>query len=354
MSAANLVALRRRLLNWYETHKRALPWRRRSDPYAIWVSETMLQQTQVATVLPYYHRFMEAFPDIEALDRAPLAKVLALWSGLGYYRRAANLKKSARIVVARHRGRLPDDYDKLRALPGVGEYTAGALLSIAFGKPHPAVDGNARRVLGRIFLPADEKKLRDAAWSLISKTKPGQFNQSLMDLGSALCTPKSPRCTECPVATWCAAQKSRHRIQSRASKKKTESRLVIWPLAILRSNGKLLLRRRAAGGILGGLWELPGGERKNRPTAKTLLKEYFPRRRQIAGPALRLGEVAHNITNRRIRAPVYLIESAGAAKVRFDGSGWRWIAPASLDAQPTSAMTRKAIKLLNEYEKSLL
>ena len=354
MPVANLAAIRRRLLSWYDTHKRDLPWRRTSDPYAIWISETMLQQTQVATVVPYYNRFMKAFPNVKGLDRAPLAKVLALWSGLGYYRRAENLKKTARVLAARHRGQLPDDYDNLRALPGIGEYTAGALLSIAFGKPYPAVDGNARRVLARLFLVSGEKMLRDSARRLVSKSRPGQFNQSLMELGSVLCTPKNPRCAECPVEIFCATQRNGHRQRNRMPRKRRQTHAVIWPLAIVRRHGKLLLRRRAAHGILAGLWELPGGEKAGRRAVQTALEGHLPELTSSAAKALRVGEIAHGITNRRIRAPVFLIELPAAPKIRFEGTRWRWVAPAAMDRYPTSSMTRKALRLLAEYEKSHL
>jgi A/G-specific adenine glycosylase len=354
MPVANLAAIRRRLLSWYDTHKRDLPWRRTSDPYAIWISETMLQQTQVATVVPYYNRFMKAFPSVRRLDRAPLANVLALWSGLGYYRRAENLKKTARVLAARHHGQLPDDYDNLRALPGIGEYTAGALLSIAFGKPYPAVDGNARRVLARLFLVSGEKMLRDSARRLVSKSRPGQFNQSLMELGSVLCTPKNPRCAECPVEIFCATQRNGHRERNRMPGKRRQTHAVIWPLAIVRRHGKLLLRRRGANGILAGLWELPGGEKAGRRAIQTVLEGHLPEFTSSAAKALRIGEIAHGITNRRIRAPVFLIELPAAPKIRFEGTRWRWVAPAAMDRYPTSSMTRKGLKLLAEYEKSHL
>jgi A/G-specific adenine glycosylase len=354
MPAANLAAIRRRLLSWYETHKRDLPWRRTSDPYAIWISETMLQQTQVATVVPYYKRFMRTFPNVRALDRAPLAKVLALWSGLGYYRRAENLKKTARILAARHGGCLPNDYDILRALPGIGEYTAGALLSIAFGEPHPAVDGNVRRVLARLFPLADERKLGDIAWSLVAKSRPGQFNQSLMELGSVLCTPKNPRCVECPVKNFCPTQGNGRRRQTGMARKKTRTHAVMWPLVIVRCHGKLLLRRRPTTGILAGLWEFPGGEIPRRRALQTPLKEHLAGSNKFAVKARRVGEIGHTITNRRIRAPVFLIELPTAARVRFDGMRWRWVTPAAMDRYPTSSMTRKALGLLAEYEKSHL
>jgi A/G-specific adenine glycosylase len=285
------------------------------------------------------------------LDRAPLAKVLAHWSGLGYYRRAENLKKSARIVAQRYFGRLPADYENLRALPGIGDYTAGALLSIAFGKPYPAIDGNARRVLARIFLVTGEEKLRDLACQLVSTPKAGQFNQSLMELGSVLCTPKNPSCAKCPVETLCLAQKSRDGIPRGPAKKKGAPRAVVWPLAIVRRSGKLLLRRRPARGILAGLWEFPGGEQRNRARSQSLFEKYFSQPHRTALQPLRLGDVSHSITNRRIRAPVYLIELAPANKIRLDGARWRWVSPMALHRQPTSAMTRKAVKLLSDHEK---
>ena len=352
MPSLDPAVFRRRLLRWYETHKRDLPWRRTRDPYAIWVSESMLQQTQVGTVIPYYHRFMRAFPTIEALDRAPLARVLALWSGLGYYRRAENLKKTACLVMQRHRGRLPESYEELRTLPGIGEYTAGALLSIAFGRAYPAVDGNARRVLGRVFFPAGDTKIREISRTLVSKTRPGQFNQSLMELGSLVCTPANPVCITCPLAPLCAAYKRRPHLPRPLSEKKSEPRPVLWPLAIVRRNGKVLLRRRAAQGVLAGLWELPGGEETHPPVTNSFLREHLPEERRRTAQGLPLGELAHTITNRRIRAPVFLIEWQGDTEVRLDPTRWRWVAPESIRRQPTSAMTRKAIKLLASYEKS--
>jgi A/G-specific adenine glycosylase len=289
---------------------------------------------------------MRAFPTIDALDRAPLGRVLALWSGLGYYRRAENLKRSARVLTERHCGRLPSDYKTLRELPGIGAYTAGALLSIAFGEPYPAVDGNVRRVLARLFLLSNESKLREIARSLVSKSQPGQFNQSLMELGSVICTPTNPHCAACPLAPLCAARKSPQALQTRLSRKRPQPRAVVWPLAIVRNNGKLLLRRRESGGVLAGLWELPGGEKKHNSEMQTLLKQCLPELYDTPVQVLRLGEVTHSITNRRIRAPVFLIDWPSAPKVRFDGARWRWVAPSMLHRQPTSGMTRKALKLL--------
>src|SRR5262245_4930701 len=187
MAPKNLSAIRRKLLRWYDKHRRDLPWRRTSDPYAIWIVETMLQQTQVTTVTPYYERFLRALPNVRALNRAPLNKVLALWSKLNYYRRTENLKKSAREILRKYGGHFPDDYDALLALPGVGDYTAGALLSIAFQKSFPAIDGNARRVLHRLFVPRNDRQLRQAAVTLVPRSRPGYFNQGLMELSATIC-----------------------------------------------------------------------------------------------------------------------------------------------------------------------
>jgi A/G-specific adenine glycosylase len=303
-------------------------------------------------VIPYYNRFMLTLPDVKALNRAPLAKVLALWSGLGYYRRAENLKRAGRILAARHGAQLPADARELRALPGVGEYTAGAILSIAFGKPYPAVDGNIRRVLQRLLRISSEKQLRAAALKLVSKSRPGQLNQSLMELGSLLCTPKNPRCGECPVANLCPTARGGHRRKTAPSRKAVQTRNVTWPLAIVRRHGKLLLHRRAATGILAGLWEFPGGENTDPGSFQSLLEGQLPGIKNAGAMAAhRVGVISHAITNRRIHAPVFLIELASAARFGFDRRRWRWLTPAALDGYPTSSMTRKAVRLLKAYEK---
>ena len=200
--------MRAALLRWYDRNKRDLPWRKTRDPYAIWVSETMLQQTRVATVLPYYRRFMEAFPSVEALDRAPLDAVRGVWSGLGYYRRAANLKQAARLVVSHHGGRLPADYQALLRLPGIGRYTAGAIMSIAFDRRYPATDGNVRRVYTRLLGLTDLPGIDKSAEEMVSRSRPGDFNQAVMELGATVCLPAGPLCGRCPLARRCRARAS--------------------------------------------------------------------------------------------------------------------------------------------------
>ena len=352
MPLKNLSAIRRKLLRWYDKHRRDLPWRRTRDPYALWIAETMLQQTQVATVTPYYERFLRELPTVHDLHRAPLGKVLALWSGLGYYRRAENLKKSAREIVRKYSGHLPDDYDALLALPGVGDYTAGALMSIAFQKPYPAIDGNAHRVLHRLFTPKNDRELRQAATRLVSKSHPGYFNQGLMELGATICIPKDPRCPRCPVAAHCAARATDQRPESLATKKSAPIQEIEWPLAIFRRDGKVLLRQRLHKRLLAGLWEFPGGEKTPRKGPRESLAGQPAALARISRRKRRIGEFRHCITHRKIRSPVYLMDLPKGTKLRLPDRRWRWLSPASLSDFPVSSMTFKAARILANHEKN--
>ncbi|MBM4299097.1 MAG: A/G-specific adenine glycosylase [Deltaproteobacteria bacterium] len=346
MSAKNFPSIRRRLLRWYDKHRRDLSWRQTADPYAIWISETMLQQTQVATVLPYYEKFLRAFPTVDALDRAPLERVLRVWSGLGYYRRAENLKKAARQIMREHNGRVPCDYEKLRGLAGIGDYTAGAVLSIAFGQRRAAVDGNVRRVLGRIFAITAERQWRFTAGALVPRARPGDFNQALMELGAKICAPRVPRCEECPLSADCHANRTQHgSVRLRPGKQVTRTE-VLWPLAIVRRRGKLLLRRRDADGLLARLWELPGGEIAAKARPLPFLRNELRPLHLTIDRIKRIGELRHSITYRRIRAPIYLIDCRAGVNLYLPGKHWRWIDPASLSNQAISSMTVKALSLL--------
>jgi A/G-specific adenine glycosylase len=351
MHPTNLAPIRRRLLGWYEKNKRDLPWRRTSDPYAIWISETMLQQTQVKTVVPYYEKFISAFPTIAALNRAPLPKVLRAWSGLGYYRRAENLKKSASELMCRHGGTMPQEYQELRTLPGIGDYTAGAILSIAFQKRYPAIDSNARRVLGRLFDLAQAKQLHLAAEQLIPKSNPGHFNQAVMELGATICLPTEPLCQLCPVALQCQLHSGNGTAKNVTRRKKLIFRDVIWPLAIVRRGEKILLRRRAKTGLLAGMWELPGGEKPARNNVLITLRRHLQEIGAISIFPHRIGEIRHSITRHRIRSPVFLFDLAGDEGIALPAFGWRWVAPAAVQRYPVSSMTLKATRVLERYEK---
>jgi len=255
----------RELLAWYRRYKRDLPWRRSKDPYRIWVSEIMLQQTRVETVIPYYHRFMEQFPTVEALADAPEDQVLKAWEGLGYYSRARNLQAAVREVKEEYGGIVPDDPEAVLSLKGVGPYTAGAILSIAYERPEPAVDGNVMRVLSRFFLltedvakPAARVSIERLARSLIPEGAAGDFNQALMELGATVCTPKSPQCLICPVMERCGARLQGRvdelPVKSKAKPPRPEARAAAL---VADESGRLLIRRRPAEGLLAGLWELP-------------------------------------------------------------------------------------------------
>jgi len=253
------------LISWYKREKRDLPWRLNQDPYRVWISEIMLQQTRVDTVIPYYNRFMEKFPDIKALAEADEQNVLKAWEGLGYYSRARNLQTAAREVMALHDGSMPSVPKLLGALKGIGPYTTGAISSIAFGHPEPAVDGNVMRVLSRILevdediaLPKTRKTFEAFVRLLISKEDPSSFNQGLMELGALICTPQSPMCLFCPVQAHCRAWESGRQLElpvkSKAKKKKT-----ICYAALLTTNpeGKILIEKRPSKGLLAGLWQFP-------------------------------------------------------------------------------------------------
>ena len=319
--------IRAALLRWYDRHKRPLPWRSTRDPYAIWVSETMLQQTRVAAVLPYYRRFMEAFPSVEALDRATLPEVQSVWSGLGYYRRAANLKLAARLLVSRHGGKLPAERHALLRLPGVGRYTAGAVMSIAFGKPCAATDGNVRRVYARLSGLDQAAAAEETAERMVSRSRPGDFNQAVMELGATLCLPSAPECPRCPVAHWCQARATGSFGFPRPRPMRTRS--VEWPMVFVEWRSRILIHRRPDSGILAGLWELPGPGALPAETAEAALGG--------SGPA---AVVRHAITDRRITAPVYVLRR----KVRVRGPAWRWVRAAEVSSYPLSSLSAKAIR----------
>jgi A/G-specific adenine glycosylase len=353
MLSSHRLAIRRKILRWYDQNKRDLPWRRSRDPYVIWIAETMLQQTQVKTVMPYFEKFLTAFPTVEDLARAPRPRVLRHWSGLGYYRRAVNLHRAARQIIQRHGGQLPQESEQLKALAGIGDYTAGALLSIAFNRPYAAVDGNVRRVLSRLCGFDDERRVRRGADVLVPATRPGDFNQAMMELGATVCTPRTPRCPDCPLRSICAAVLRPSAAITAKGNNRKRSIDVVWPLAIVHRGSKILLRRRAAGGLLAGLWEIPGGELARRQPIAPALAHHLPSAVNL-DHAKRIGVIRHAITHRRIRAPVYLIEASENREITLPGPRWRWVKLGKLPALATSAMTAKAVRLFFTHEKNFL
>lgn len=256
-----------RLVRWYDLVKRDLPWRKSKDPYGIWVSEIMLQQTQVVTVIPYYQRFMERFPDIFALAEATQEEVQELWRGLGYYSRARRLWEGARYLVQLAEGRMPEDYASLLKIPGVGEYTAAAIASIAYEECVPVIDGNVKRVLSRILRwEEDVERAKSRHYFLeylkqwILMDRPGDFNQGMMELGATVCTPKSPKCEQCPLQEDCQGFALGNPLVFPVKKSKEKIKEALRPTLILLHQGKVLLKKRPSQGLLANLWEFPGEE----------------------------------------------------------------------------------------------
>lgn len=278
----NRSQFRKKLLAWYHTNKRPLPWRLNGNPYRIFVVEVMLQQTQIKTVLPYYKRWLKTFPDVYSLARAPLDKVLKLWEGLGYYSRARNLHKAAKMIVEQFGGKIPNDLEFLRTLPGIGRYTAGAIASIAFQKPVPLVDGNVFRVLSRIYNCSDDitkpethHKFYDLAAGLIPESEPGNFNQALMELGSLVCFPEAPNCPACPVKSLCISLKVGDPSKLPVKKNGLKIKKIEMVVGLLKKENKILVRRRPLSGIWGGLWEFPGTIRKKGESLEKSLTDEF-------------------------------------------------------------------------------
>ncbi|MBL8859602.1 MAG: A/G-specific adenine glycosylase [Planctomycetes bacterium] len=334
-------SLHQPLLAWFEREQRALPWRETRDPYRVWISEAMLQQTRVETVIPYYRRFLERFPDVRTLAAAPIEDVLAQWSGLGYYRRARTLHAAAQAVVSEHAGLFPASHAALLALPGIGPYTAGAVASIAFDEPAALVDGNVARVLARLFAldgPQESQAFRTATWAIArelvaSVSRPGAWNQALMELGATVCTPRDPACYRCPVRTGCSAALT-NRVDElpRAKVRRTQIEVELLVL-VVHENGGILLRERPPGGRMAGLIELP--------TIETSGDELIAARTWGGGLEFTeiepLGAVRHTITHHKIGARV----AAGRLVRGHPGATWRRVEVSELGTLALTGMTKK-------------
>jgi A/G-specific adenine glycosylase len=319
-----------KLLAWYRQGHRDLPWRRTADPYRIWISEIMLQQTRAQAVIPYYERFLARFPTVEALAAASEVEVLALWSGLGYYSRARNLRLAARQIAAA--GGFPRDYEGLRALPGIGDYTAAAIASIAFELPHAVLDGNVLRVVARVENDASDisssrtrERFRAVAQEWLDPRHPGLYNQALMELGATVCLPRNPLCLVCPLAADCRARQEGVASQLPVKLRKTAAVEIEGVLMIVRRGGRVLLRQREAGARrMAGFWDLPAPE--DLPAAR---------------PGERFGEIRHTITNHNYTLAVVAATLPGGV----NSTEFKWFRPAQLGEIPLSTSARKALKL---------
>ena len=361
-----------RLLVWFAQNARPLPWRRTRDPYAVWVSEVMLQQTQVKTVLPYWERWMRALPTIAALAKAKPQTLHKLWEGLGYYTRVRNLQRAAKIIVEQHSSRLPSDFETLLALPGIGRYTAGAICSIAFDQPQPILDGNVMRVLtrscgiagdprerktnARLWQLAQEMVLQAAKLDVPTSTSPhatrntqhaprrcSQFNQSLMELGALICTPRQPRCDFCPIAKHCVAyrQDRVHQLPGLSRRiRATPRRFVAF---IAHRRGRFLVRQRPAGVVNAHLWEFPNLEllpddSDLRQAARRALG-VLPRKLEL------LATIKHSITRYRITLEAYLVSGSEAARIPAETQG-RWLSRSRLHQLAFTSAHRQILRRL--------
>ena len=349
-----LVDARIELRRWYLSSRRALPWRERPTPYRVWVSEVMLQQTQVKTVIPYFERFVGAFPDVVALASASEEQVITLWAGLGYYRRCRHLHAAAKVVVEQFNGEIPGDVEALLTLPGVGRYTAGAIASIAFQQPAPVLDGNVTRVISRLLaleMRVDKSQGQRILWETaehwVDPEDPSSHNQALMELGAMVCTPRQPDCSVCPICAECKAfgtgAEERYPLKDRR-KPPREVRAVG---ALVRdAKGAVLLTRRPEGGLLGGLWELPGGPVEDGACPEDALTVVLDGRMglkvEVGG---HLTAVRHVFTHRRLTLDVFNVP-------RFLGSPssdyypkWRWV-EGDFEGMPLSRLTQKVLSVL--------
>lgn len=340
-----------RLLAWFDQHARDLPWRGTSDLYAIWISEIMLQQTQVATVIPYYERFLSVFPNVKSLAAAPEQQVLRLWEGLGYYRRARQLHAAAQTIVARHRGRFPQSIDDVRSLPGIGRYTAGAILSIGLDQRLPILEANTIRVLSRLSAfqgettsSGGQQFLWSAAEKLLPARRCGDFNQALMELGSEICTPKSPACDCCPLARLCSTRELGLQEDIPAAKKPKQYEEVTEAAVVIRRGDTVLLRQCQRGERWAGLWDfprfsVPGG--LNGQLARHVVEQT----RELTGVAIsrarELATLKHGVTRFRITLEVF---TAAAASSRIKQGAW--VALDELGTYPLSTTGRKIARLL--------
>lgn len=346
-----------RLLDWFAHHARDLPWRQDRTPYRVWVAEVMLQQTRTETMEPYYEHFMARFPTLESLARAPLEDVLRVWEGLGYYSRAQLLHTAARKVVDEWGGRLPDTRQELQKLPGVGPYIAGAVASIAFGRPEVALDGNACRVLSRLLaLEGNPRRmsvrrhLEEYARSIMPPDRPGPFNEALMELGATICRPRRPHCDTCPLSEDCQAHR---RGQEEAFPTRIPQRTVphyeVTAAVIGGPDGRFLLARRKKNAFLGGLWEFPGGKRERGESLEECLAREL---REELGIEIAVGEhlvtLKHGYTHFRITLHVFRCRRVAGEPRCLDCDEVRWVTVEEMAALPMAVTDRRIAALLEQ------
>ena len=355
MSSQNhrITGFQRRLIHWYKNHHRKLPWRETHDPYKIWISEVMLQQTTVQAVLPYYQKWEKLFPDIKSLSRAPLQKVLKAWQGLGYYQRAKSLHKASRIIIDKFKGQIPPDYDELKNLPGFGPYTTAAVLSFAFNKPYPVLDANVRRVIMRIGRIRQKDSVKDKTLipfleSQLPPKKSGLFNQALMELGALVCRPKNPHCLLCPIIEYCEAYQAGEQEVIPPPKKRHYQKIEAV-IGIIWKNDRLLIQKRPSPGLLADLWEFPGGKRVAGESLRQALDREI--KEELSAEVAEknfLTKVHHAYTQFQVTLHAY--ECRLKNDPRFDRKH-RWVTLRALRRYPVPSGSAKIINFLEKREK---
>ena len=346
-----------KLLDWYAQNQREFPWRQFPDPYPVWVSEIMAQQTRLETMLPYFQRWMERFPSISALAQASQQEVLNLWEGLGYYSRARNLHQAAKIVTDTFNGQLPETRAELETLPGIGRYTAGAIASIAFGKDEALVDGNVKRVYARLFqvtepvnTPAGEKEIWSLAEAHLPPGQAGDYNQALMDLGATICLPRQPRCAICPLAGDCLARKNKLADQLPVKKQKNRSPHHTVTAAILYGeDGKVLIAQRPSDALLGSLWEFPGGKQEPGEDLKACLKREILEELQCT---IKIGDLLgtfkHTYTHFKVTLHAFHCQLEKGSPFPHYHQAVRWVTIDDLDQYPMGKIDRMISQQLQE------
>ncbi len=342
------------LLIWYDQHARELPWRENRNPYRVWVSEIMLQQTQVVTVVPYFQRFMEKFPDVAKLASSQLEEVYKIWQGLGYYSRARHLHQAAKQIVNKFSNQLPDNFPDLLSLPGIGRYTAGAILSIAYDQPTAILDGNVIRVLCRLFQIEEEpasSQVRNRLWGiseeLVCRERPGDFNQALMELGAMVCTPKQPGCQECPLQSICRAKKSNNQGRLPVKRVKTKVPHYTIGIGVIQKGNRVLIGQRLPDGLLGGLWEFPGGKQEAEESIEqTIVRECNEEMGIEIKPTEYLMTVKHAYSHFRVTLIVWICRHIKGRARPLGCQQCRWIALGQLGEYPFPTANRKIIDRL--------
>lgn len=350
------------LLCWFDRNRRSLPWRRDYAPYRVWISEIMLQQTQVKTVVPYYLRWMDRFPDLRSVAAASEEEILKCWEGLGYYKRAANIHRAAQILVKDHGGEIPRDHGLVSKLPGVGPYTAGAIMSLAFNESYAAVDGNVERVVARMFdvsetvrSPQARRLIQSAATRLIPEGRARSFNQALMELGACICTPKDPDCRQCPVSGHCISLRMGIVDKRPVRGKRKPCTPIEVAIGVIVHGGRILIQKRPPQGLMANLWEFPGGKVEAGESPKeAVVRELWEEVRMEVSSVRSLGSIRHSYTSFRVVLHAYLCELVKPDQEPLPRAAVevRWVDPSRLDDYAFPTANRRLIPKIQKMAES--